>query len=83
MNRDLLQCIAETLPDGGMSLARCRGNGACMEDAQCPGSANAKGYCDRFTFSCKTDCRLATDPVTTLAFDDCKPTFTCNAGTCN
>ena len=79
-----LKCATESLPDGGVSLARCRGNGVCTDDAECalPVGSAARGYCNRATYLCGTDCRLATNPVTTLPFDDCNTPNTCQAGVC-
>ena len=74
-----LKCAAESLPDAGVSLARCRGNGSCTDDDECATAVGsfARGYCDRSTYLCASDCRLATNPVTTLPFDDCRAPNTC------
>ena len=73
-----LMCAPEVLLDGGASLNRCRSTG-CMDDLQCTTAAGLapKGYCDRFSASCATNCRLATDPVTTLPYADCRAGFSC------
>ncbi len=74
----LLKCASE-LTDAGMSAMRCRAAGACMDDFECalPAGSAARGYCNRSTFVCQTDCRLATNPVTTLPFNDCNVPNSC------
>lgn len=75
-----LKCAAETVPGGGMSLKRCRANGPCMDNAECPNTpidVPSLGYCDRGNFTCKTDCRNGNDPVTGQPFGDCRSPFTC------
>ena len=76
-----LKCSSELLIDGTMSPKRCRANGACMDNAECPELMNAGpylGYCDRATFVCRADCRTGSDVVTGNAFKDCRPPFSCS-----
>jgi hypothetical protein len=76
-----LRCGGETIP-GGQSLSRCRGNGQCMDDAECPATpptSPARGYCDRASLACRTDCRPGTNPSTGLPFDDCRAPSECVA----
>jgi hypothetical protein len=84
-----LKCSGETIGGGGMSPSRCRANGQCMDNAECPalpgflpdgGDQPYVGYCDRGNFTCKQDCRIGNDPVTNLAYTDCKPPYACSAG---
>ncbi|MFO0596567.1 MAG: hypothetical protein U0228_14720 [Myxococcaceae bacterium] len=76
-----LACRSELLPDGTMSDKRCRANGACMDNAECPELMDAGpylGYCDRGTFVCRTDCRPGTDPVSGNPYKDCRSPFSCS-----
>lgn len=75
-----LKCAAEQLVGGGLSGKRCRANGDCMDDLECPEqpeSSNYYGYCDRGAFQCKTDCRVGNDPVTQKPYDDCRSPYGC------
>lgn len=77
-----LACRAEKLGDGTDSPKRCRANGACMDNAECPELTDAGpylGYCDRGSFVCKSDCRPGVDPVSAVPYKDCKPPFACAA----
>lgn len=74
-----LTCKGETVA-GGESAKRCRPDGECMDDLECPElpmSSNYLGYCDRTSFTCKTDCRIGLDPVSSQPYDDCKPGYKC------
>lgn len=45
---------------GTFTANRCRANGFCIDDAECPEqppSTPERGYCDRATRTCNTDCR--------------------------
>ncbi|MEW6431613.1 MAG: hypothetical protein AB1730_08880 [Myxococcota bacterium] len=78
---DNLKCAGEQLNGGGLSDKRCRANGECMDSVECPELPNDQpylGYCDRGTFSCKTDCRIGNDPVTGLPWKDCRPPYACS-----
>lgn len=77
-----LTCRGEKDKSGGDTQKRCRANGACMDNAECPEKANPDdpylGYCDRATFSCEDNtCRTGDDPVTGLPFRDCRSPFAC------
>lgn len=77
-----LACRAEQLSGGGFSDKRCRANGACMDDLECPqqpATSSSLGFCDRGSFQCRTDCRVGTDPVTGSAFSDCRAPFMCTS----
>ena len=77
---DRLTCRGEALNGGGTSDKRCRANGDCMDNQECPEQPLESiplGYCDRGSFTCNTDCRLGTDPVTSLGYKDCRSPFTC------
>jgi hypothetical protein len=77
---DNLKCAGEQLMGGGLSDKRCRANGECMDNAECPELPNDQpylGYCDRAAFTCETDCRSGNDPVTGLPFKDCRPPYAC------
>lgn len=79
---DNLKCAGEQLAGGGLSEKRCRAKGECMDNVECPELPNDQpylGYCDRGTFTCKTDCRTGNDPVTGLPFKDCRPPYACAA----
>lgn len=79
-----LKCAAEELKGGGESPKRCRANGECMDDLECPElpeSSLSIGYCDRAMFQCKTDCRTGVDPVTGEAYQDCRPGYGCEPST--
>lgn len=76
-----LACDTEVLTDGTASSKRCRANGACMDNAECPELMDAGpylGYCDRGTFVCRDDCRTGSDPVSGNPFKDCRPPFSCS-----
>ena len=75
-----LACRAETLSGGGTTDKRCRANGECMDDLECPKQPDTSvylGYCDRSGFQCKTDCRTGTDPVTAQSYKDCRAPYAC------
>jgi|APLak6261679142_1056127.scaffolds.fasta_scaffold00001_77 hypothetical protein len=77
---DKLKCDSEELSDGTQSEKRCRANGECMDNAECPeldAGQPYNGYCDRGVFVCKTDCRTGADPITQLPFKDCRPPYAC------
>ncbi len=79
-----LTCRTESLLGGGKSEKRCRADGECMDLEECPvqpPSSNYYGYCDRASFACKTDCRTGNDPVTGMAFKDCRMPYACAANT--
>lgn len=77
-----LACRAEKDSSGGDTPKRCRANGACMDNAECPEKPNPDdpylGYCDRATFNCEDNtCRIGDDPVTLQSFRDCRSPFAC------
>lgn len=75
-----LKCAAEQLAGGGLSPKRCRANGQCMDDHECPDQPPESiylGYCDRSTFACMADCRVGADPVTGQGYRDCRAGFKC------
>ncbi len=77
---DRLTCRGENLSGGGTSDKRCRANGDCMDNQECPEQPPASiplGYCDRGTLTCKTDCRTGTDPSSGVAYKDCRSPFAC------
>lgn len=77
---DNLKCAGEQLAGGGTSAKRCRANGECMDNNECPELPNDQpylGYCDRAAFTCETDCRPGQDPVTGLPFKDCRTPYAC------
>ena len=77
---DKLTCRGEQLSGGGVSDKRCRANGECMDNQECPEQPPMSiplGYCDRGSFSCKTDCRTGTDPVSGSAYKDCRAPYAC------
>ncbi len=74
-----LVCAPEN-SGGTFTANRCRASGFCMDDAECPQqppTAPARGYCDRATRTCNTDCRLGVDPVTGVPWNDCRAPYTC------
>lgn len=74
-----LTCATEKV-GMGMSMPRCRANGECMDDLECPEqpeSSNYLGYCDRGRFQCKTDCRVGLDPLTNKPYQDCRAPYAC------
>lgn len=74
-----LVCKAEEVA-GGTSLNRCRPDGECMDDLECPEPQMGSiylGYCDRSEFKCKQDCRIGIDPVTNQPYDDCISGYRC------
>ena len=76
-----LACEAEKLVDGTDSAKRCRANGDCMDNAECPELVDAGpylGYCDRATFVCRSDCRTGSDPISNNPFKDCRPPYSCS-----
>jgi hypothetical protein len=84
-----LKCAGEKLTGGGLSDLRCRANGECMDNAECPELPNTQpylGYCNRGSFQCKTDCRVGQDPVTGQGYSDCRLPYACRpdggANTC-
>jgi hypothetical protein len=78
-----LKCAAEATATG-FSDKRCRPKGDCMDSLECPpldpNQPNV-GYCDRATFSCKSDCRVGADPVTGLPYRDCRVPYACSNNT--
>jgi len=76
-----LKCAGEKLAGGGTSDKRCRANGDCMDNLECPEQPNDQpylGYCDRGTFICHDmDCRLGNDPITGKAYGDCRSPYGC------
>jgi hypothetical protein len=77
-----LKCAGEQLAGGGLSDKRCRANGDCMDDLECPVQPDTSmyyGYCDRGTFVCKLDCRIGNDPVTGKPYSDCRSPYGCKA----
>lgn len=76
-----LTCRAEQGPGGALSAKRCRPKGECMDNAECPElpvTSNYLGFCDRASFSCKSDtCRLGNDPVSGQPFKDCRNPYAC------
>ncbi len=77
-----LICEGETLAGGGTSPMRCRADGGCMDDLECPtlpSDSHYNGYCDRGALECKTDCRLGNDPVTGQPYKDCRVPYACAA----
>lgn len=78
-----LKCASEKLAGGAESAKRCRANGECMDNLECPElpiESAYLGYCDRASFACKTDCRVGIDPVTGQGFKDCRNAYKCVAG---
>lgn len=83
--RQKLKCAGEEAGGGALSEKRCRPNGECMADQECGASATSisNGYCDRSTFTCKSDCRTGIDPVTGKPYSpsdgtgDCKLAYAC------
>ncbi len=76
-----LKCAGEKLQGGGTSDKRCRANGDCMDNLECPEQPNDQpylGYCDRGTFLCHDmDCRPGNDPITGKAYADCRSPYGC------
>lgn len=76
-----LECAPERIGRFPDSANRCRPAGECMGDVQCPevNSESTRGYCDRATFTCQTDCRVGNDPTTGSDYDrtDCRVGFYC------
>ena len=75
-----LKCAAEQLQGGGLSDKRCRADGECMDDLECPVQPDTSiyfGYCDRAAFTCKLDCRTGNDPVTMKPYNDCRAPYGC------
>ncbi len=77
-----LTCRAEKDRSGGDTAKRCRANGVCMDNAECPEKANPDdpylGYCDRGSFICEDNtCRTGDDPVSGQAYRDCRSPFAC------
>jgi hypothetical protein len=75
-----MECRAESIAGGGQSEKRCRPAGECMDDFECPQPNPGDiylGYCDRASFTCKTDCRPGIDPVTGSPYDDCTSGYKC------
>lgn len=78
-----LKCGSEQLMGGGMSDKRCRGNGECMDDLECPTQpvdSPYNGYCDRTSLSCQgMNCRTGTDPTSGVPYKDCRIPYACAA----
>lgn len=77
-----LRCEGELLLGGGRDLKRCRADGECMDNVECPELPNNQpyvGYCDRGALSCKADCRVGSDPVTSRPYNDCRSPYSCAA----
>lgn len=75
-----LKCAGEQLAGGGLSDKRCRANGECMDNLECPVQPDTSiyfGYCDRGSFQCKLDCRTGNDPVTQKPYNDCRSPYGC------
>ncbi|MBK7861726.1 MAG: hypothetical protein IPJ65_24545 [Archangiaceae bacterium] len=80
---DKLKCAGEQLAGGGLSDKRCRANGDCMDDLECPVQPDTSiyfGYCDRGSFACKLDCRVGTDPLSSKPYNDCRSPYGCQNG---
>ena len=75
-----LKCASEVIGTG-MSDKRCRANGQCMDDLECPQppvDSPYNGYCDRASLSCQSDtCRTGDDPVTGVPYKDCRVPYAC------
>ncbi len=77
-----LKCAPEKLADNSLTEKRCRANGDCMDNEECPtlpGDQPNLGYCDRGGFVCKTDCRLGNDPLSGVPYKDCRSPYACGA----
>ena len=77
-----LKCAGEVLNGGGMSPTRCRADGECMDDLECPQQpvdSPYNGYCDRGALTCNADCRTGVDPVTGQPYKDCRFSYACAA----
>ncbi|MBI3185890.1 MAG: hypothetical protein HYZ28_27455 [Myxococcales bacterium] len=75
-----LKCASEQLSGGGASPKRCRANGECMDNLECPDQPPESiylGYCDRGAFQCMTDCRVGLDPMTGQPYKDCRSSYKC------
>lgn len=75
-----LKCSGELLMGGGRDAKRCRANGVCMDNLECPALPNDQpylGYCDRGRFTCETDCRTGNDPITGRPYSDCRTPYAC------
>ena len=75
-----LVCQSEELAGGNQSALRCRADGECMSDDECPvlpSTSLTDGYCDRGSLTCETDCRVGIDPTTGGEFNDCRPGNKC------
>lgn len=75
-----LKCAGEDLGGGQVSALRCRGNGQCMDNLECPAPDAGSiylGYCDRNDRTCRTDCRVGADPVNGQPYRDCLSEYTC------
>ena len=74
-----LVCESEDL-GGSLSAPRCRPDGECMDDEECPvlpSTSLTDGYCNRATLRCETDCRVGIDPTTGGEYQDCRPGNKC------
>jgi hypothetical protein len=78
---DNLACLSEKGPNSTMTAKRCRANGQCMDNAECPEERDPNvpnlGYCDRGAFTCNKDCRIGDDPVTGQPYRDCRRPYAC------
>lgn len=77
-----LKCAGEKLMDNTLTPKRCRANGECMDNEECPALPDTQpnmGYCDRGQFACKTDCRTGNDPISGVPFKDCRSPYACAA----
>lgn len=77
-----LTCRTEKANGGGDTPKRCRADGQCMDNAECPEPTNPDnpylGYCDRATFACEDmTCRTGDDPVSGQPYRDCRSPFAC------
>lgn len=80
-----LVCAGEKLKSGGNDAKRCRADGQCMDDFECPDLPSDQpplGYCDKGSRTCKTDCREGSDPISGKPYRDCRMPYGCSGGTC-
>lgn len=76
-----LVCVGEKLKSGALDAKRCRPDGECMDDFECPTLPTDEpplGYCDRGTRTCKSDCRVGIDPFSGNPYRDCRPPYACS-----
>ena len=79
-----LTCKGELLKSGGMDAKRCRADGQCMDDFECPvlpTDQPALGYCDLGSRTCKDTCRVGSDPLTGVPYRDCRAPYACSDDT--